>query len=721
MTTKKRTYNEEQKKQFIEKVDQYDWGSINCYSAFHTVLHKIMDETFPHVLDVEENQQHIQTANRFNDYYVNIGNTKQANIKKEAEGEESTQDDLYLVGDHSPKEPFLSFEATNEDAVTKIIEQLKTSSDTSPDAYGLTVELLKLISDKVSGTIAKLVNKSFQESIFPEELKLTAILPHENVSDIDHDRDDPANSRPVGIVPVLSKIFEDIVVFQLRQYFEKTNLFAEEQHGHRTGRNTVSAILSMLEATVSKIKEEQSTVWSKVSGTIAKLVNKSFQESIFPEELKLTAILPHENVSDIDHDRDDPANSRPVGIVPVLSKIFEDIVVFQLRQYFEKTNLFAEEQHGHRTGRNTVSAILSMLEATVSKIKEEQSVRFTIYDLSEAYNSVDHQILLKKIRLYGVGEEPVKYLDSYLTGRSQFVRRFGCQSDTKYINVGIPQGCKLAPFLFAVYINDLPSTVSGSIRTIMYVDDVAFITPYQEDDLRIAEKLNEDVNMWLGRNLLQLEANKIQHLLIPHIKPIRIESVKFVNVVLSNDLSWSEHINYLVEHKLASAKQSIQDKASQNVSFDILRDTYINEFHCYFTKDILLWGHSEEANIIFEKQKEVISILQPGEDSIKSKFNFCNVLTVPALYIRSCLLHAHTSSERNIKLDLEIYRIEPKYTVTHLYNALWDEIRAYDKKDFRFKISSMLAKDAIFTVEEYLMSVKRPRHIIGPRRRGGRR
>lgn len=606
MTTKERTYNEEQKKQFIEKVDQYNWGSINCYSAFHTVLHKIMDETFPHVLDVEENQQHIQTANRFNDYYVNIGNTKQANIKKEAEGEESTQDDLYLVGDHSPKEPFLSFEATNQDAVTKIIEQLKTSSDTSPDAYGLTVELLKLISDKVSGTIAK-------------------------------------------------------------------------------------------------------------------LVNKSFQESIFPEELKLTAILPHENVSDIDHDRDDPANSRPVAIVPVLSKIFEDIVVFQLRQYFEKTNLFAEEQHGHRTGRNTVSAILSMLEATVSKIKEEQSVRFTIYDLSEAYNSVDHQILLKKIRLYGVGEEPVKYLDSYLTGRSQFVRRFGCQSDTKYINVGIPQGCMLAPFLFAVYINDLPSSVSGSIRTIMYVDDVAFITPYQEDDLRIAEKLNEDVNMWLGRNLLQLEANKIQHLLIPHIKPIRIESVKFVNVVLSNDLSWSEHINYLVEHKLASAKQSIQDKASQNVSFDILRDTYINEFHCYFTKDILLWGHSEEANIIFEKQKEVISILQPGEDSIKSKFNFCNVLTVPALYIRSCLLHAHTSSERNIKLDLEIYRIEPKYTVTHLYNALWDEIRAYDKKDFRFKISSMLAKDAIFTVEEYLMSVKRPRHIIGPRRRGGRR
>lgn len=586
ISVKERTYNPDQKRLFVEKVTKYDWHLVNCYSTFHNALQEIIDETFPEVVVIEDSED-VQIANEFNKHYVTIGKKKQDDIKKDAGRDKSLQDPLHLVKEHKIPKPFLTFEPIQEHTVKRIISSLRNNPELCPDAYGFSVELLQAINPQISSILTKLINKSFKDGVFPNELKLAAVLPY------------------------------------------------EKKH--------------------------------RISG--------------------------HPN---------DPTSFRPVSITSVLSKVFEDAVVLQLREHFENNNLFYKGQHGHRNDGSIVSAISAILSVAVSKLKKGESVKFTMYNFGEEYDSVDREILLDKFRRYGVGEKPIKYLESFINERTQFVRRCGCRSDTRNMGTGIPQGLKLTPLLFAVYVNDLPDNVMGSIYTTMYTEEVCFITPYNGNDTSTEEKqVNEDVNKWLRSNLLQVEEANIQRLVIPHITPETIETVNFLSVILSNDLSWSEHIKHLVENKLASVKESIQEKSAIGSPYKQLRDAYL-DFHGRMARDTLLWGHSNEANVIFDLQKEMICSFEHRGLSFKSKFMHARVLTLPSLYIRFCLCHAHNSSKLNINMDLEIYRTEPKYTLTELYNALPEAIRKLDQHEFRTSITNLLSKNAICSMEEFL-------------------
>lgn len=589
-------YNEEQEKRFVEKVAEYNWSSVDSYSTFHNALQEIIDETFSEILSLED-KENVEIANKFNDYYVTIGKNKQKSVNKRADVEQPALNPLHLVRDQTPVQPFDFFKPIDEHTLKRIIEALKINPELSPDAYGFSVRLLKSIADIISGTLVDLINKSFEEDVFPAELKLAAVIPHSTMPNADYDHDDPSNFRPVSIVSPLSRVFEYVIVRQLREYFEKNHMFSEKQHAFTKGRNLHSAVLLMLNVT------------------------------------------------------------------------------------------FAE-------------------------IKKERSVKYTMYDLSEAYDSVDHEILLNKLKWFGIGHKALKYIESYLKGRSQFVRRCGSCSDIKDINVGIPQGVKLAPFLFAAYINDLPDNMSESLCTLLYADDVYFITPFQENDVKMEEKINEDVDMWLRSNLLQVDENKIQRLLIPYKKPNKIESINCLHLTLCNDLSWSGHINYLVENKLPKAIKSIEDMIAVGLPYKEIRSTYLDNFFLPLVHNILLWGHEEEANVIFERQKEVISMLMPGRESMQSKFRSCSLLTLPSLYIRTCLRLAHELSSHG-NWDLEIYRTQPKYTLEDLYNAVPEPIKKFGQIKFYYRITEVLIEGAFFSIEEFINFPKNSKLYYG--------
>ena len=154
-------------------------------------------------------------------------------------------------------------------------------------------------------------------------------------------------------------------------------------------------------------------------------------------------------------------------------------------------NLFAIEQYGFRSGHSTELAALHLIDY-LTKQMDVGEIPINIYiDLSKAFDTLDHTILLEKLRYYGIRGVAHKLMLNYLSHRYQYVEYNGVQSSSQHINTGVPQGSILGPLLFSFYINDLP-LVSPVFRMLMYADDTTLFCNINNDinDNEINRQLN---------------------------------------------------------------------------------------------------------------------------------------------------------------------------------------------------------------------------------------
>ena len=136
-------------------------------------------------------------------------------------------------------------------------------------------------------------------------------------------------------------------------------------------------------------------------------------------------------------------------------------------------------------------------------------------DLKKAFDTVDHEIVCRKLDLYGVHQRELSWFESYLSDRKQFCRVNGADSTLGNIEVGVPQGSCLGPLLFPIYVNDLPQAVQES-NVSMYADDTSLC--YQSHDLtQLNEAISNDLrklDSWLQGNKLPLNIAKTHSMLI---------------------------------------------------------------------------------------------------------------------------------------------------------------------------------------------------------------
>ena len=135
-------------------------------------------------------------------------------------------------------------------------------------------------------------------------------------------------------------------------------------------------------------------------------------------------------------------------------------------------------------------------------------------DLSKAFDTINHKILLDKLKYYGFSDLSLKLLASYLRNRKQFVCLGNTNSELLDIHTGVPQGSILGPLLFIIYINDLPLSCS-SLTPIIYADDTTLYTKLNTQNIKQFEQnINlelEKVNTWLKVNKLSLNVKKKQN------------------------------------------------------------------------------------------------------------------------------------------------------------------------------------------------------------------
>ncbi len=285
------------------------------------------------------------------------------------------------------------------------------------------------------------------------------------------------------------------------------------------------------------------------------LFNKSLSEHTFPTTwkcAKITAIHKKDDTTD-------PNNYRPISLLPSIAKVFERVVHTQCYNYMEENSLFNERQSGFRRGRSTGTCLQDFLHFLYTQIDSGRTCGVLFLDLTKAFDTVDHEILCRKLKLLGFKSQSVAWFRSYLENRIQYTQVNNHLSSVGKISCGVPQGSILGPLLFCIYVNDLGSCLKTG-HSFMYADDTA-LTFSGHSTCELTHDMNTEllnINDWFLANRLMINAKKTNSMIIynpraQHSRPevnlelhgTQIEQVsdfKYLGVWLDDKLTFKTHI-----------------------------------------------------------------------------------------------------------------------------------------------------------------------------------
>ena len=164
------------------------------------------------------------------------------------------------------------------------------------------------------------------------------------------------------------------------------------------------------------------------------LINRSFQEGIVPDEIKLAKVIPiYKSGSTMELN-----NYRPIFVLNIFSKIFERLMYNRLIFFLDKYNILYQNQFGFRQGHSTHHALIALVDKITKSLDNRDIVIGVFLDLKKAFDTVNHKILLKKLYHYGINGNLFKWFESYLTNRSQYVLFNGSKSDIRDVTCGVP-------------------------------------------------------------------------------------------------------------------------------------------------------------------------------------------------------------------------------------------------------------------------------------------
>ena len=395
---------------------------------------------------------------------------------------------------------------------------------------------------------------------------------------------------------------------------------------------SVNTVFSFL----SKIDEKKATGLDRIPSNLLKMAasivapsltsifSKSILTGIYPNDWKAAKVTPLFKKGL----KSDPNNYRPISVIPVVSKVLEKIVYNQLYHYLDDIKLLLGCQSGFRSLHSTLTALLEATDAWSVNIDNGLLNGVVFIDLTKAFDTIDHEIILRKMSYLGVDQAAIKWFSSYLSGRTQRCSVNGKLSTARTLSCGVPQGSILGPLLFLIYINDLPNSLQNAVPR-MFADDTNLtlsVKTLTELKLALAPELN-NLSCWLKANKLSLNVAKTELMIIGSRQRLsaqcddveiriddqiieRVDHTKSLGLFIDAHLSWCKHVEEICK-KVSSAigaLKRVRPFISKETAIQIYNALIIPHFdYCSPVWDCLSGYLSEKLQKLQNRAARVIT------------------------------------------------------------------------------------------------------------------
>ena len=271
-------------------------------------------------------------------------------------------------------------------------------------------------------------------------------------------------------------------------------------------------------------------------------------------------------------------------------------------------------------------------------------------DLSKAFDTIDHNILLYKLKHYGFRGVVYEWFVSYLENRKQYVSFKNNKSDLKNIICGVPQGSILGPLLFILYVNDIVNT-SHVFNFTLFADDTTILYSHKDLETQVPTINRElsEVSNWFKTNKLSVNASKTNfmilgtsqmtkkydqddslQIILDDTKLDRVTNTKFLGVIIDENITWKQHID--ATSKTISRNIGVINKLKHYLPGRILYSLYCSLVMPYINYGVLVWGNAYKTHVekIFKLQKWAMRVISNSHYRSHSaplfnKFNITNV------------------------------------------------------------------------------------------------
>jgi hypothetical protein len=252
----------------------------------------------------------------------------------------------------------------------------------------------------------------------------------------------------------------------------------------------------------------------QIAPFLTKLFNCSLITGHFPDIYKSAFITPL--IKKAGMDVSDCRSYRPISNLSVVSKLLERRVSRQLMNYLRSNDLLPSYQSAYWPFHSTETAVLCVLSDILKAVDSGNVAGLVLLDLSAAFDTVDHDILLHRLNTsYGINGTAIQLFRSYLTGRSQYVCRGSVKLSIIRLVCGIPRGSVLGPVLFVLYTADLIHLIERhSLHPHLYADDTQVYGSCSPADVRqLQSRVSscvDDIASWMQSNRLKLNTDKTE-------------------------------------------------------------------------------------------------------------------------------------------------------------------------------------------------------------------
>ena len=386
---------------------------------------------------------------------------------------------------------------------------------------------------------------------------------------------------------------------------------------------------------------------------LSRIFNECIVSGIYPDVLKIARVVPLYKSGD----PYSPSNYRPISTLCIFNKIFEKIIHSRLITFLDSNSILSQKQFGFKNKTSTTHAIFTLISEIQQSFWAKTFTTCLFLDLKKAFDTVNRELLLRKLDHYGIRGNVNSLLRSYLDARMQYVNVSHATSSTLPVPIGVVQGSVLGPLLFNIFINDIAQL---GVNCVLFADDAVFFTKSRLacESITLMQNFITTLSSWLTDNRLTANENKTKVMLfspcnLPSPMPTLsfngtplewVDEFRYLGVYIDNKLRFKKHIE-MVTNKL-SIIQGITHSLKKQLPVDCLRTIFFSLAFPHIIQSIIIWGGAPDTTIrpIAIKMNKIL------RNILKIRYDNNGIPAVPtnAIYKRLSILKFADIYEYNL-------------------------------------------------------------------------